>query len=101
MKTLQFGVCLIASSILFPLGACNKEDKVGFDSYAVSINNCGANPAWISVHEGNIINWQPNDQHDYTIRFSDRNEPTRNPFTLRHGGSNPARRSEGAVAVSR
>jgi plastocyanin len=90
MKNLRFCSYLIALSILFPLSACEKEKQLSFHSVPVNIENCGSKPDWVSVREGDQINWQPNDLHDYTIRFSDAHEPTGNPLTVKHGASNPA-----------
>jgi hypothetical protein len=56
----------------------------------VGIENCRATPDPVKVHEGDKVHWQPGDQHDYTIRFSNPSEPTGNPFKVNHGVSNPA-----------
>jgi hypothetical protein len=87
VRTLRLCVCLLVLGTLFILGGCK---KAGYESHVqnVDINNCAASPDRPTVHERDKVHWQASD-HDYTIRFSDRNEPTANPFKVNHGGSNP------------
>lgn len=87
MKTLRLSVYVLVLGALFILGGCKKAE---LKSNAVDISNCAATPETVTVHERDQVRWQPGDQHDYTIRFSDRNEPTPNPFKVNHGVSNPA-----------
>jgi hypothetical protein len=87
MRNLRLCVCLIVSGTLFILSGCK---KAGFKSYDVGISNCAAVPDEVTVHERDQVHWEPGDQHDYTIRFSNPSEPTGNPFTVRHGVSNSA-----------
>jgi plastocyanin len=85
MRTLRLCVCLLVSGTLFILGGCKKAG-VKSEVHDVAISNCVATPEWVTVHEGDQVDWQAGD-HDYTIRFSDRNEPTANPVTVTHGAS--------------
>jgi hypothetical protein len=87
MRTLRLCVCLLASGALFILGGCKER---GVKSKPVDITNCVATPDPVTVHERDQVPWQPGDQHDYTIRFSNPGEPTANPFKVKHGVSNPA-----------
>ena len=86
MRTLRLCICLLLSGTLLMLCGCK---KAGFKVEEVVINNCGANPDTITVHERDQVHWQADD-HDYTVRFSDQSEPTSNPFKINHGVSNPA-----------
>jgi plastocyanin len=70
------------------LVGCKKQTRVV--TYDVYVSNCGAAPDSVTVHEGDKVHWQPADQHDYAIRFSNSGEPTANPFTVKHGVSNAA-----------
>jgi plastocyanin len=88
MRTLKLCVCLIVSGALFILGGCKKA--VTNLPHEVGITECTASPDTVTVHEGDQVHWQPGDQHDYTISFSDQSEPTANPFKVKHGVSNPA-----------
>jgi hypothetical protein len=89
MRTLRLSACLLVSGALFILGGCK---KAGFKPqvYDVDITSCAATPDKVTVHERDQVHWQPRDQHDYTIRFSNSSEPTANPFKVNHGVSNPA-----------
>jgi hypothetical protein len=91
MKTLRLCVCLLVLSTLSIFGGCKKEKgSVAPKVVPVAINNCNPNPDPVSVHEGDKIDWETGDGRDYTIQFIDPNEPTPNPFPVKHGGSNPA-----------
>lgn len=92
MKILRLCVCLLVLSNLSIFGGCKKKGEKGGTSPKVVpavINDCNPNPDPVSVHEGDKIDWEAGDGRDYTIEFQDRNEPTPNPFPVRHGGSNP------------
>jgi hypothetical protein len=88
MRTLKLCVFPLVLGALFILGGCKKA--VTKLSQPVDISDCTASPDTVTVHEGEGIPWQARDQHDYTIRFSNASEPTPNPFTVKHGISNPA-----------
>jgi hypothetical protein len=89
MKAFTLSVCLLISGALFILGGCKKASRSP-QVYEVDINSCAATLDKLEVHEQDQVHWQPSDQHDYTLRFSDRNEPTANPFKVNHGASNSA-----------
>ena len=86
MRTLRLFVCLLVSAPLLILGGCKKTDKALVCD--VTMNACTASPYDIRVKEGTKVCWEAVD-HDYTISFSDRNEPTANPFKVNHGASSP------------
>lgn len=88
MRTLRLCACLLLLGTLVILGGCKKA--VTKLSHDVGIGNCTASPDTVTVHEGESVRWQPGDQHDYTIGFSNPGEPTPNPFKVKHGVSNPA-----------
>lgn len=72
--------------MLLIFGGCRKAAFQTKD-HDVTINNCVATPDEVTVHEGDKVFWKPeqSDQRDYTISFWDRNEPTPNPITVKHG----------------
>jgi hypothetical protein len=88
MRTLRLSVCLLVSGTLFILGGCNNAAVKS--EVPVNLSNCAATPNTVTVPENGQVRWNSGDQHDYTIRFSDRNEPTANPVKVNHGVSNPA-----------
>jgi len=86
MRTLRLCSCLIVLGALFILGGCKEK---ALTSHDVNITSCVPNQDPIEVHEGDQVHWEPADPHDYTVSFSDPNEPTSNPFKVKHGSSNP------------
>jgi plastocyanin len=87
MRAFRIWGCLLLPATLLIIGGC---EKAGFKApLDVGISNCTASPDTVTVREGQQVRWQPTD-HDYTIRFSNSGEPTANPFTVKHGASNPA-----------
>jgi hypothetical protein len=88
MRTCRLCGCLLLLGTLVVLGGCEKA--VTKLSHEVGISNCTASPDTVTVHERDQVHWQPGDQHDYTIRFPNPGEPAPNPFTVKHGVSNPA-----------
>ncbi len=101
MKTLILCAGMLFFCLL--LGGCSKRGPA-FTSYGVDITNCVATPDKVTVHENDQVVWQPGggDQHDYTIRFADTTEPTKNPFTVKHGVSNtghPIRGKKGCTPL--
>jgi plastocyanin len=87
MRVTTLCACLLVASTLFVLAGCKKARSKTAD---VAITNCVATPDTVPVHEGDQVHWQPGDQHDYTIRFSNPGEPTSNPFRVTHSVSNAA-----------
>jgi len=88
MRTLRLCICLLVFVTPFILAGCKKRGGHQFKQLQVYINSCDAPDQ--SVNNGDKIDWEPSDGHDYTIKFADQNEPTPNPFKVHHGASNPA-----------
>lgn len=97
MRTLRLCVCLLVFVTLFIFGGC--KTKHGFQQVTVNISNCTANPDPVpsvgALGQGDKVDWESSDGHDYKVSFSDASEPTPNPFTVKHGVSNPARPIKG------
>jgi plastocyanin len=91
MKTLRLCVGLLVLSTLSIFGGCNREKRpVSPKIVSAVIINCNVRPDPVEVHPGDKIDWEASDGHDYTIEFvDDHNEPTPNPFPVKHGASNP------------
>jgi hypothetical protein len=90
MRNLRLCVCLVAAGTLFMVGGCKRQGVAHFPQVVPAvISNCSVSPDPIQVHPGDKIDWEASDGQDYTIEFVDHNEPTPNPFQVKHGGSNP------------
>lgn len=89
MRTLRLCVCLLVFVTLFIFG-CSKKGGKNLKQVPVTLSNCKANPDPVYVNNGDKIDWEASDGHDYTISFADKSEPTPNPFKVHHGASNPA-----------
>lgn len=86
MRTFRLCFCLLVSGTLFILGGCCKRHyQVTINEVAGVSKNCSPTPKVVeNVHEGDRVDWGKPDR-DYTIRFKDPQEPTKNPIKLKHG----------------